>query len=325
MAEAGRATLVRQQRLESDGVLSLQLESPDGCDLPTWEPGAHIDVILPSGAVRQYSLCGDPADTASYRIAVLNEANGRGGSREIHEVLRVGDTVTVRGPRNHFPLEPAAHYVLIAGGIGITPLLSMARQLTKEGASWSLLYGGRSRSSMAFVDELAALGGNVTIAASDRGDALDLESALADVPSGTSVYCCGPTRLLDAVQDSCDRFLGAYALHFERFAAPTTTQLPVDSGTDTCDGPAEFEVELRRSGRTVKVPADRSLLEVALEVNPDILCSCEEGFCGSCETLVLEGVPEHHDSILTEAEREKGESMMICVGRSRTTRLVLDA
>ncbi|KAF0965609.1 PDR/VanB family oxidoreductase [Rhodococcus sp. T7] len=317
--------VVRQQRLESDGVLSLTLDRPDGASLPEWEPGAHIDLVLPSGTIRQYSLCGDPTDKTSYRIAVLKENEGRGGSREIHDTVRVGDLLAVRGPRNLFPLEQAAHYVLIAGGIGVTPILAMARQLTRENASWSALYGGRSRASMAFADELHALG-DVTIYPTDEYGNLDLEAALSDVPPGTAVYCCGPEGLLQATKSTCERLLGESAMHFERFGAPAVGADPA-AAAEASEGqsPEEFEVELRRTGCTLKVPADRTLLDVVLEANPDILYSCEDGFCGSCETRVLDGIPEHHDSILSEADREKGETMMICVGRSRTPKLVLDA
>lgn len=317
--------LVRQQRLESDGVLSLTLEHPEGAALAEWEPGAHIDVVLPSGTVRQYSLCGDPTDKTVYRIGVLKEAQGRGGSKEIHDSVRVGDLLAFRGPRNHFALEPAAHYVLIAGGIGVTPILSMARQLSRENASWSALYGGRNRATMAFVDELCALG-DVNVCPADESGNLDLTAALADAPAGTAVYCCGPEGLLQAVKSVGGPVLGDEAIHFERFGAPVVGADPAAAAeASDRDTPTEFDVELRRTGCTLTVPADRTLLDVVLEANPNILFSCEDGFCGSCETRVLDGVPEHHDSILSQADREKGETMMICVGRSRTPTLVLDA
>ncbi|AII10566.1 PDR/VanB family oxidoreductase [Rhodococcus opacus] len=325
MTQETNHLLVRQQRLESDGVLSLTLERPDGAALAEWEPGAHIDIVLPSGTVRQYSLCGDPTDKAAYRIAVLKEDEGRGGSKEIHDSVRVGDLLAVCGPRNHFALEPAPHYLLIAGGIGVTPILPMARQLSRENASWSALYGGRSRATMAFVEELCGLG-EVNVSPSDESGNLDLAAALAEAPAGTAVYCCGPEGLLQAVKSVCGPVLGDEAIHFERFGAPVVGADPA-AAAETSDGqsPTEFDVELRRTGCTLKVPADRTLLEVVLEANPDILYSCEDGFCGSCETRVLDGVPEHHDSILSQADREKGETVMICVGRSRTPTLVLDA
>jgi ferredoxin-NADP reductase len=319
--------LVRAQRLESDGVLSLVLEHPDGSELPAWTPGAHIDVILPSGTVRQYSLCSDPAEKTRYRIAVLNDPNSRGGSREIHETVRTGSLLPYRGPRNHFELEPAPHYLLVAGGIGITPILAMARQIAQTDAGLTVLYGGRTRPSMAFLDELAALGGTVEIIPQDECGYPDLEGAMTAAPAGTAVYCCGPEPLIRAVEQACGRHLGADAMHFERFGAPVP---PAAGDTGPRDpqesaGLAEFEVELKKSNRVLKVPADRTLLDVVLEANPSILSSCEEGFCGSCETKVLAGIPDHHDTILSKADREKNDTMMICVGRSKTPLLVLDA
>ncbi|MFK4299518.1 ferredoxin-NADP reductase [Arthrobacter sp. GAS37] len=325
--------LVRQQRLESDGVLSLVLEHPDGRELPAWTPGAHIDVVLPSGAVRQYSLCSDPMEKTKYRIAVLNDPNSRGGSREIHETVRTGGLLQFRGPRNHFELEPAQHYLLIAGGIGITPILAMARQIAQGDAGLTLLYGGRTRRSMAFVDELAGLGGTVSIIPKDECGYADLESAMAAAPAGTAVYCCGPEPLIRAVEQACERHLGANAMHFERFGAAASLAAAGDAAsraaspedTTTDEGLAEFEVELKQSNCVLKVPADRTLLDVVRDANPSILFSCEEGFCGSCETKVLAGIPDHRDTILSKADREKNDTMMLCVGRSKTPLLVLDA
>ncbi|SNV23822.1 oxidoreductase [Rhodococcus rhodochrous] len=317
MSTAAPELLIRQMRWEAQDVISLLLEDPEGARLPAWEAGAHIDLVLPSGTVRQYSLCGDPADDHSYRIAVLREATGRGGSAEVH-TLRPGIRVGYRPPRNLFPLVEAEHHLLVAGGIGITPLLAMARMLTARGASWSLLYGGRSRASMAFVDEVRTLGPDVVVVPQDELGHPDLAGALAAAPAGTAVYCCGPEPLLRAAEEATRAALGEEAFHYERFGAA-----PVDP--DVAADPDEaFEVELRRSGVVLPVPAGRSLLDVVREVDPDVAFSCEDGFCGSCETKVLEGVPEHRDSVLTKAERESGTTMMICVGRSRTPRLVLD-
>jgi ferredoxin-NADP reductase len=319
--------LVRAQRLESDGVLSLVLEHPDGSELPAWTPGAHIDVVLPSGTVRQYSLCSDPAEKTQYRIAVLNDPNSRGGSREIHETVRTGNMLPYRGPRNHFELEPAPHYLLIAGGIGITPILAMVRQIAQGDAGLTVLYVGRTRPSMAFLDELAGFGGTVSIIPKDECGYLDLDGAMIAAPAGTAVYCCGPEPLIRAAEQACKRHLGADAMHFERFGAPASPAAgdagAQDTGRD--EGLAEFEVELRKSDRVLKVPADRTLLDVVRDANPSILFSCEEGFCGSCETKVLAGIPDHRDTILSKADREKNETMMLCVGRSKTPLLVLDA
>jgi ferredoxin-NADP reductase len=300
-------------RLESaaEGVLALTLRHPLGEPLPAWEPGAHIDVVLGPGLERQYSLCGDPADGSLWRVAVLREADGRGGSAHVHGELRAGDKVRVRGPRNHFRLEPAARYRFVAGGIGVTPLLPMVAAAEEAGADWSLLYGGRTRNSMAFAGELARYGDRVTIAPEDEAGLLDLASVLDDVPEGTLVYCCGPGPLLAAVEARCP----AGILRVERFG-PREVE---GGGRDT-----EFEVVLARSGRTVTVPADVSVLDAVREAGVEVLYSCTEGTCGTCETEVVEGQPDHRDSVLTEEERAAGETMLICVSRCRGRRLVLD-
>ncbi|MFF3840740.1 PDR/VanB family oxidoreductase [Streptomyces sp. NPDC001930] len=300
---------VRSVVPEAEGVLGLVLTDPTGAELAPWEPGAHLEVTLPSGTVRHYSLCGDPADRSTYRLGVLRERGGRGGSEEVHTAVGAGTVLGVRGPFNRFPLVPAERYLFIAGGIGITPLLPMVRSLPP--GSWSLLYGGRSLPAMAYREELAVLPG-VTLVPQDTAGLPDLDGVLAGLPAGTAVYCCGPEGLLRAVEE---RWSGP--LHTERFGAAP------DSGEDHGVGEG-FEVELRRSGRTVHVPPDRTLLDAVREVVPGVAYSCEEGFCGTCETKVIAGTPEHHDSVLGEDEKASGATMMICVGRSRGARLVLD-
>ncbi|MGW4464784.1 PDR/VanB family oxidoreductase [Micromonospora sp. NPDC004704] len=306
---------------EADGVVSIRLADPDGATLPPWQPGAHLDVRLPSGTVRQYSLCGDPADSRSYRIAVLREQEGRGGSREVHDTALVGRSVQVRGPRNHFVLLPAPNYVFVAGGIGITPILSMVRAVASEGGRWSLHYGGRSRRSMAFVQELRTLGtdDNLHLLPQDEHGLMPLADIIDNSPPGSAVYCCGPEAMLQAVSEVCGDLGRSADLHLERFGRDAGSSLPVDSAANHT-----FEVELHRSGVVRSVPPDRTLLDVVLDVVPDAAFSCTEGYCGSCETRVLAGVPEHRDQVLSAAERERGEVMMICVGRSRSDRLVLD-
>jgi ferredoxin-NADP reductase len=294
----------------ADGVLALTLRHPLGEELPAWEPGAHIDVVLGPGLERQYSLCGDPADRHTWRIAVLREPDGRGGSAHVHEQVREGDKVRVRGPRNHFPLRPSPRYRFVAGGIGITPILPMLAAADAAGAEWTLLYGGRTRASMAFAEELSRYGDRVTVAPQDETGLLDLASVLDGLPDGTLVYCCGPGPLLDAVEERCP----SGALHVERFQ-------PKEQQTDT---DSEFEVVLSRSGHTLTVPADVSVLDTVRAAGVEVLYSCTEGTCGTCETDVLEGTPDHRDSVLTEEERESGETMMICVSRCRGGRLVLD-
>lgn len=316
---ASRELLVRQVTWEADGVVSLQLVDPDGRALESWEPGAHVDVVLPSGLVRQYSLCGDVDDRGSYRLAVLLERDSRGGSREIHESALVGRHVVVNGPRNRFRLVDAERYLFLAGGIGATPIVPMVRQAHRAGRPWRLVYGGRRRSSMAFLAELARYPeGRVAVLAEDEQGLPDLERILGQSAAGTAVYCCGPPGMISAVETAVARHLGADALHVERFTAPD------DAASGTQAGDTGFEVELARSGRVLSVPADRSLLEVAREAAPSLLYSCEQGYCGTCELRVLEGEPDHRDTVLSDEERAEGK-MMICVGRSKTPRLVLDA
>jgi len=307
--------IVECRHAPADDVVSLTLRAADGGELPFWTPGAHIDLLLGDTLVRQYSLCGHPADRDTWRIAVLREASSRGGSAHVHDALHEGAPVRVRGPRNHFALAPAPRYLFIAGGIGITPILPMIDQAVRAGAEWRLLYGGRRRASMAFLDELAVHGDRVEVVPEDERGRLDLDAALGVSGSGTLVYCCGPEALLAAVEERCAAW-PAGSLHVERFAAR-----PQEPGT--APG-SSFEVRLERSGLTLTVPPDRSILEVCQEAGLDMPASCREGICGTCETAVLDGAPDHRDSVLSDEERESGEMMMLCVSRSRSARLVLD-
>ncbi|MGX1407785.1 putative metal-dependent hydrolase/ferredoxin-NADP reductase [Streptomyces ambofaciens] len=299
--------LVTAHERLADGVVLLRLE---GTDLPRWEPGAHLDLVLPSGLVRQYSLCGDPEDTSSYTVAARLVEDGRGGSREVHEQVQEGTELEVRGPRNRFPLVEAPAYAFVAGGIGITPVLPMLRALP-AGADWRLLYGGRTRASMPFLEEVEKLdpdGSRITVVAEDEDGRPGLDAFLADLPQGAAVYCCGPEGLMAAVEE---RLPAGAALHLERFAPRTTA-----------DGDAEFEVELRRSGRTLTVSGDSSVLAAVRAELPNTPYSCEQGWCGTCQQKVLEGEIDHRDELLTDSER--GDSMLICVSRCLGTRLVLD-
>ncbi|GLY78038.1 PDR/VanB family oxidoreductase [Actinoallomurus iriomotensis] len=295
----------------ADGVVMLTLRRTDGGPVPGWEPGAHVDVELGSDLIRQYSLCGDPADRSSLQVAVLREPGGRGGSRAVHDDLAEGDVVTVGEPRNNFPLVPAARYLFIAGGIGITPLLPMIAAVRSRGAAWRLVYGGRTRASMAFLPELGPLS-QVEVCPQDETGLLDLDPLLGEPCPGTAVYCCGPEPLLAAVEDRCATWPSG-SLHVERFKAIE------DTGPRT-----SFEVRLALSGTTFVVPPDRSILETLEQAGLQILSSCREGTCGTCETTVLDGEPDHHDSLLTEEERAACDTMMICVSRARSPRLVLE-
>ncbi|WP_411078710.1 PDR/VanB family oxidoreductase [Streptomyces sp. cmx-18-6] len=304
-----RRLLITERTLAAEGVVQLRLE---GSGLPRWQPGAHLDLVLPSGLVRQYSLCGDPDDPDTYTVATRLVADGRGGSREVHEQLQEGAEIEVRGPRNRFPLVEAPAYVFVAGGIGITPVLPMLRSLAASGANWRLLYGGRSRASMPFLDEvekLGADGGRVTVVAQDETGHPDTAGVLAGIAPGTAVYCCGPEPLMAAVTAALPE---GCTLHLERFSAATADA--AESGA--------FEVELHRSGRTVQVAAGQSVLAAVREELPHVSYSCGQGFCGTCQQRVLAGEIDHRDELLTDDER--GDSMLICVSRCRGGRLVLD-
>ncbi|MEU3658833.1 PDR/VanB family oxidoreductase [Streptomyces sp. NPDC032940] len=306
-APRGLNLLVTAHERLADGVVGIRLE---GHDLPRWEPGAHLDLVLPSGLVRQYSLCGDPEDTSSYTVATRLVEDGRGGSREVHEQVQEGTELEVRGPRNRFPLVEAPAYVFVAGGIGITPVLPMLRALP-EGAEWRLLYGGRTRASMPFLEDVEKLDAGrerVTVVAEDEEGLPALDAFLADLPEGAAVYCCGPEGLMAAVEE---RLPEGTDPRLERFAPRTTA-----------GGDGEFEVELQRSGRTLTVAADSSVLAAVRTELPNTPYSCEQGWCGTCQQRVLEGEIDHRDELLTDSER--GESMLICVSRAKGTRLVLD-
>lgn len=296
------------------GVVEFELRPVDGGELPSWCPGAHIDVVTETGIVRQYSLCGDPGDRTVYRIAVLRQADGRGGSAWLHDRLHEGDRILAGSPRNHFPLETGPGYVFLAGGIGITPLLAMVRRVAADGADWTLHYGGRTRASMAYVDDLQAIDASrVRLFPFDECGLIDLDSALGDVDREAYVYCCGPEPLIDAVEAVCAR----------RGMRPRTERFsPKDVDSSLTDSP--FTVRIASTGADLTVPADRSIVDVLIEAGVDVLTSCEEGTCGTCETGVLDGRPDHRDSVLTEEEQAAGDRILPCVSRSRTPQLVLD-
>ncbi|MFG2579522.1 PDR/VanB family oxidoreductase [Streptomyces malaysiensis] len=295
----------------------LELRSPDGAELPAWSAGAHIDLLLDNGLVRQYSLCGDPADRGRWQVAVLREPESRGGSAHVHDKLAAGDPIRARGPRNHFELEPATAYVFVAGGIGITPILPMLAAADAAGADWRLHYGGRTRGSMAFVDDLVARHGDrVVICPQDETGLLDLNRIVTTRPPGALLYACGPAPLLDALETACAP-LPTGTLRTERFTA-------LDADPDAVS--AGFEIELADSGQVLQVPPDKSILEVLEEADIEILSSCREGTCGTCETGVQSGTIDHRDALLTNEERAANDVMFICVSRAAPDcpRLVLD-
>ncbi|RNL53087.1 PDR/VanB family oxidoreductase [Arthrobacter oryzae] len=308
---------VRAMRTESDCVVSVHLEHPLGEDLPDWDPGSHIDVLLPNGILRQYSLCSGPDEARDWRLGVLREPQGRGGSAFVHSELVPGTKLQVRGPRNNFPLLSAEKYLFIAGGIGITAILPMVRDAARKGIPWRLLYLGRSRSSMAFLEEVQALGGNATVHAHDESGLYPLAGLVARPESGTRVYACGPQGLLDMIEQASEDWSDPSAYHFERFVAA------VDAEPGDKSGGSSFVVELA-DGTEVEVGAEVSILRALEDAGINQLNSCREGICGTCETGVISGDIDHRDSLLSAEERAAGDTMMICVSRCKGLRLILD-
>jgi ferredoxin-NADP reductase len=298
----------------AEDVITLQLAAPSGGRLRDWTPGSHVDLLLPNGLTRQYSLCGDRRDPGTYRVGVLREPAGHGGSAFVHDELAVGDVVGVAGPRNNFPLVPSEQYLFVAGGIGITPLLPMIAQAELLGADWRLLYGGRRRASMAFLDDLAAYGDRVQIVPQDEYGLLDLPAFLGQPRPGIRIYSCGPAPLLAAMERACADW-PPHTLRTERFVADETGA-PVRT--------TPFEVELARTGGTVTVTPDMTIVDALGHVGVEVLTSCRRGVCGTCETTVLEGRPDHRDALLDADERDAADCMYVCVSRAISDRLVLD-
>ncbi|WP_231383894.1 PDR/VanB family oxidoreductase [Rhodococcus sp. 114MFTsu3.1] len=310
-----KLTVTVQERTHvADGVVALTLVSADPMvALPAWSAGAHIDVFTDGSIVRQYSLCGDPRNADSYRIGVLRDEGGRGGSKFIHDEVRVGSELTIRGPRNHFELTQSDRYAFIAGGIGITPILPMILQVKEQGAEWTLLYGGRTRSSMAFLRCLEEEGPHVVAWPQDESGVPDLHRVLGQLDRRVSIYACGPEPLLVAVEQTCQE-LGLAAPRVERFK-------PVDTPAHSVD--SSFVVELQQSSKILTVGHDASILQTLESVGVMVPFSCRQGTCGTCETAVLGGEVDHRDSILTDDEKAANDTMMICVSRGRG-KLTLD-
>jgi len=309
--------LVHTLRHEAEGIMSVELRPYGDSVFPVFEAGSHIDLHLPNGLVRSYSLLNSPADQGRYVVGILLDRNSRGGSQWIHGQLRVGTTLQISRPRNNFELHTgAAHSVLVAGGIGITPIYCMFRQLLALGRSAELIYCARSRKEAALVEELSGLDAKVVFHFNDEKDsAPDLRRYLAGQPADTHFYCCGPTPMLDAFESTCES-LGYPHAHIERF---TAAELPPCE-----DAQDSYTVELKKSGRSLSIEPGLNLLDVLLEAGCDIDYSCREGVCGSCETRVLEGEVDHRDGVLSKAERAANESMMVCVSGCKSRRLVLD-
>jgi ferredoxin-NADP reductase len=289
-------------------VVALTLAAVDGKPLPPWYPGAHLDLYLPSGRLRQYSLCGDPADRSSYRIAVRRIPTGGGGSIEVHDDLAVGSTLWTSGPRNAFPLavpgygSPTQRVRFIAGGIGITPILPMLGLAERLDIDWSMVYAGRSRDSIPFLDEVARFGDRIEIRTDDLHGIPTADELLGECLDGTTVYACGPAPMLTLIRE---QLLGRdrIELHFERFAAA-----PVLDGVP-------FTVTIASTGQTVQVGADETLLSALQDNDIGARYSCQQGFCGTCRTRVLDGAVDHRDALLTDSERAAG-MMLICISRA---------
>lgn len=312
-------------RAEARDVMSIELRDPARKALPAFAPGAHLEITLPPregeahGLIRHYSLCNTSTECDRYLVAVGRAENSRGGSVAMHEVVRLGTILTVRPPRNNFPLTATAgHYRFVAGGIGITPILSMIRWCDAHGKSWSLLYCSRNRPRTAFYEELRAFGDRVTFHFDDesRGQHADFERALAEPQDDEHVYCCGPRPLMLAVEAAgMSRPEGS--VHFEWFTAKEVAHAP-PVATDV------FDIVLRSSGLRLQVVPEKSILETLEDNGVSIPFSCREGLCRTCETGLCGGEADHRDLVLTEDERNAQKSVMVCVSRSKTPTLELD-
>lgn len=313
-----RVAAVRALALD---VLAVDLEAADGRSLPLAEAGAHIDVHLPGGVIRNYSIFEPQAAPRAYRIAIGRSATSRGGSAFVHDHLRVGDTVGISPPRNNFPLNrSASRVVMVAGGIGITPLMAMARQCDADGRDWTLHYCARVRSRAPFLDELRTLqGGNSRVhlwLSKEDGKRFDAQAVLSAAAVGTAhVYCCGPDQLMQAVEKATSH-LAPDQVHFERFSAPVSD--PPESSTGT------FELYLKRSDAVLQVLPGQSTLECIEAHGVSVPFSCREGLCGTCETAVIDGVIDHRDFVLSAADRASHQKMMVCVSRAACARVTLD-
>lgn len=310
----------REVVAQDDNVIALTLAAPSGAVLPEWHPGAHLDLHLASGRMRSYSLCGDPGDRRSYRIAVRRIPDGGGGSIEVHDTVRVGDTVAIRGPRNAFPLalpgygSSARTLRFVAAGIGITPILPMLAMADRYGLEWTMLYCGRSPESIPFIDELARYGDKVTVRTDDVDGLPTMDELVGPRPAANaqlSIYACGPVPMLEGLRSHLAE-RGDIELHFERFSPP-----PIVDGT-------EFDVVLNSTGEKITVAADESVLTAIRAVRPGVPYSCQQGFCGTCKLRTTAGEIDHRDGLLTEPERAAGY-FLPCVSRCHSTELAVEA
>jgi tetrachlorobenzoquinone reductase len=305
---------VKSTTWEAPNILSYELCSTDGKELPAFTAGAHIELKLPNGLMRSYSLINSQSERHRYVIAVQKDRMSRGGSKWIHQNLRAGELLAINGPRNNFALdETSEKSIFIAGGIGVTPMLSMIERLSALGREWELIYCSRTRNSTPFVELLEKNSRTRFNFDQERGGTmLDIAAVVKATPASGHLYCCGPAPMLEAFEQAT-KDLARKQVHVEYF---TATEPPATEGG--------FKVVLAKSGREVVVPAGKTILGALSDAGIDIPYSCAEGVCGTCETKVLEGVPDHRDRILTEAERASNRKMMICCSGSKSEKLVLD-
>jgi vanillate monooxygenase ferredoxin subunit len=311
---------IRKKKMEALDVCSFELVSQDGSDLPTFSAGAHIDVFLPNGLIRQYSLYGNPQDKKVYKIAVLKEPQSRGGSQALHEFLQEGDLLKVSAPRNHFALSGSAkRSLLLAGGIGITPILSMAESLSNSGAEFELHYSAKTPEQAAFLNYIRgscfSSVAHCYFSKHAGSQALDIQKVLSQVDSSCHVYICGPKGFIDvALEVARKSGWSADQIHYELFGAEIIKS----------DGDQVFDVKLASSGRIISVATDQTVVEALAKAGVDILVSCEQGVCGTCITGVIEGIPDHKDSYFTAEEHALNNQFTPCCSRSKTPLLVLD-
>jgi ferredoxin-NADP reductase len=316
MSRAVLHAIVKELTYEADGVVSVRLMRADGLALPPWQPGAHIDLVLPVGITRQYSIIESAADLSWYRIAVLKEVASRGGSEYVHIFLRPGQSVGIREPLNHFALLDSPEYLFLAGGIGVTPIMAMIDSVTARQRQWTLHYGGRNLSTMAFRQRLQSSRGQVTLWPASEHGPMPLPDIVGPFRADMKLYCCGPGGLLDAVQEvASSRGWPADAVRIERFK-PRARPAPAD------DGPVK--VVAARSGIEVTVSPTESLLDGLVRAGVRVDSSCRLGVCGTCRVRVLDGEPDHRDDVLTSEQQIAGDSMLVCVSRALSDTLTLD-
>lgn len=321
MTESNFPTQLYRLSLEAEGIISLYLRAADGTPLPPADPGGHIDLFLPNGISRSYSLSNMPQDSGIYRLTVARDVNSRGGSQYLHDSIRVGDTIEISAQHNNFELvEDAPQSVFIAGGIGITPFIPMMARLNECGRSWLLHYSARTRQRAALLDDISQLEqageGEVRLNFDEEpgGKILDLAAILSSLADGSHVYCCGPEPMLNAFRAGADKVgLDDQQVHFEYFKGDV----------DKAEG-GGFTVVCRQSNVTVQVEPGDTILESLASAGVDLPSSCEQGICGACETRVLEGEPDHRDLILSQKEQDANNKMFICCSGSKSASLILD-